>query len=907
MKNFSRILLLFILAVSASFIGWNNFQTESNSANVTDYYYYQGARYYLVHKPDMIYIKLKSPMAENDFNNNFSSIGKCDPTIQKFVNNEKEQFIKLNYTVNNSALNNIITQLRNNPLVEYSSPVFGLREGMGNVNTLQGCENNISAQFKPQYSRQQIEDYLTSRGMKIIKQLDVTGGPTFQIEIPATDNTNSMDYSNEVWSSGMVNYSGPGFCYTNLMQYTPNDPNFPTQWSAINTGTNIPVTGTGTADCDMGLDSAWNQTLGIAQCRVQIVDSGIDTTHPDLSANVVHGYNFNYYSNTYGGYDDYGHGASTSGIVAAVGNNGIGISGVAPGSKVYSAKIFNSGGSTTTTAIQNALIGARTFGNAWISSNSWGGGSPDPTSNNAITDGVNLGRNGKGIVWVFATGNGNSVLSWPSTLPEVISVGGVSPCNQRKSPSSCDLENWWGANYGTGLDIVAPCVKIWATVQGGGYTNSFNGTSSATPNTSGVCALMLSKDSTQRWDTVRARINRTAKKYGSYSYTSAGPLSNLGNTWNNEMGYGIVDANLALLSVGPPAANDVAAGPFLSFPSSFTVNTAYNIRSRISNIGTSAQTNVPVKFFVNGTVTGSTVTIANLPSGGNDSATWSWTPTVVGSYTLKIASALAVDNNRANDTVSATINVLPAGIVNQGTTICRNGLNILIPALGSAPRDSIVVNIPNSYNVIDVNVRIDTVVHTYDGDLSFALTHLAGNVTIINQVGAGGDNFINTILNDSATTPIGSGVAPFTGSFQPSSPLSAFNGLAVNGSWVLAIDDLASGDSGVLKAWCLVLRYQTIVGGIQTIEIPNYFSLAQNYPNPFNPTTSIKFSVPTPEMVTLKIFDVLGREVAVLVNEMKQPGFHTVDFDASSLASGIYFYRIDAGQFTSVKRMVLVK
>nr|HMT10926.1 T9SS type A sorting domain-containing protein [Ignavibacteria bacterium] len=236
-----------------------------------------------------------------------------------------------------------------------------------------------------------------------------------------------------------------------------------------------------------------------------------------------------------------------------------------------------------------------------------------------------------------------------------------------------------------------------------------------------------------------------------------------------------------------------------------------------------------------------------------------------------------------------------------------NGLNILIPSLGSAPRDSIVVNIPNSYNVIDVNVRIDTVVHTYDGDLSFALTHLAGNVNIINQVGAGGDNFINTVLNDSATTPRGSRGAPFTGSYQPSSPLSAFNGLAVNGSWKLAIDDLASGDSGVLKAWCLVLRYQTIVGGIQSIEIPNYFSLAQNYPNPFNPTTSIKFSVPTPEMVTLKVYDVLGKEVAVLVNEMKQPGFHTVDFDASRLASGIYFYRIDAGQFSSVKRMALIK
>jgi len=894
------------LAISTSFIGWNNFQTESSSANVTDYYYYQGARYYLVHKPDMIYIKLKNTMSEADFNNAFGTIGTCDSKIQKFANNEREQFIKLNYTVNNAALNNIVNQLRSNPLVEYSSPVFGLRDGMGNANTLQGCEKNVSAQFKPQYSRQQIEEYLNSRGMRIIQQLDLTGGLTFQIEIPATDNTNSMDYSNELWASGMVNYSGPGFCYTNLLQFIPNDPNFPTQWSAINTGTNIPVTGNGIADCDMGLDSAWNQTIGIPQCKVQIVDSGIDTTHPDLSANVVHGFNFNYYSNTYGGYDDYGHGASTSGIVAAVGNNSIGISGVAPGARVYSAKIFNSAGSTTTTAIQNALIGARTYGNCWISSNSWGGGSPDPTSNNAITDGVNLGRNGKGIIWVFATGNGNSALSWPSTLPEVISVGGVSPCNQRKSPSSCDLENWWGANYGTGLDIVAPCVKIWATVQGGGYTNSFNGTSSATPNTSGVCALLLSKDSTQSWDTVRARINRTAKKYGSYSYTSAGPLTQLGNTWNNEMGYGIVDANLALLAVGPPPANDVTVGPFLSFPSQFVINTAYNIRAKVTNIGTNAQTNVPMKYFVNGTQFGSTINIASLPAGGNDSVTFSWTPTVAGSYTLKICHGLAVDNNRSNDTVTAVVTVLPASTTNVQTTICRNNVNLVIPD-NATVTDNMVVNIANSFNVVDVNVRIDTVIHTWDSDLSFSLIKGATNVAIVTNVGSSGDNFIGTVLNDSAATPIASGTAPFTGNFRPSNPLSAFNGSAVNGTWTLSINDNATGDTGLLKAWCLQLTYQTVTGGIQTVEIPNYYSLAQNYPNPFNPSTQIKYSVPKAVNVSIKVFDVLGKEVATLVNETKQPGFYTVDFNASGFASGIYFYRIDAGEFSAIKKMVLIK
>ncbi|NOS86766.1 MAG: T9SS type A sorting domain-containing protein [Ignavibacteria bacterium] len=302
-----------------------------------------------------------------------------------------------------------------------------------------------------------------------------------------------------------------------------------------------------------------------------------------------------------------------------------------------------------------------------------------------------------------------------------------------------------------------------------------------------------------------------------------------------------------------------------------------------------------------------TNTITNLPAGGVDSSSFTWTPTVVGSYTLKIFSGAATDENRANDTITTVVSVQPAGLINAQTQICRNGLNILIPSQGSAPRDSIVVNIANAFNVVDVNVRIDTVTHTWDSDLTFNLRRGAVNVNFISAVGGSGDNFIGTVLNDSATTPIASGTAPFTGTFQPSSPLSAFNGNPVNGSWVLGIDDGAAGDSGVLKAWCIQVTYQVLVGGIQTIEIPNYYSLAQNYPNPFNPTTSIKYSVPKTVNVSLKIYDLLGKEVATLVNETKQPGFHTADFNASNLASGIYFYRIDAGEFTSVKKMMLVK
>ncbi len=84
-------------------------------------------------------------------------------------------------------------------------------------------------------------------------------------------------------------------------------------------------------------------------------------------------------------------------------------------------------------------------------------------------------------------------------------------------------------------------------------------------------------------------------------------------------------------------------------------------------------------------------------------------------------------------------------------------------------------------------------------------------------------------------------------------------------------------------------------------------SLSQNYPNPFNPTTTIRYELSANSVVSLKVYDVLGREVKTLVNEFKPAGTYAVEFDASGLASGVYFYRIKAGVFTSMKKMLLVK
>jgi hypothetical protein len=89
--------------------------------------------------------------------------------------------------------------------------------------------------------------------------------------------------------------------------------------------------------------------------------------------------------------------------------------------------------------------------------------------------------------------------------------------------------------------------------------------------------------------------------------------------------------------------------------------------------------------------------------------------------------------------------------------------------------------------------------------------------------------------------------------------------------------------------------------------LPHSFILNQNYPNPFNPTTTIRFEIPQRSYVRLTVYDILGREVNLLVNKVEEAGYRSISFDASNLPSGIYFYRLQAGTFTDVKKMLMIK
>ena len=104
----------------------------------------------------------------------------------------------------------------------------------------------------------------------------------------------------------------------------------------------------------------------------------------------------------------------------------------------------------------------------------------------------------------------------------------------------------------------------------------------------------------------------------------------------------------------------------------------------------------------------------------------------------------------------------------------------------------------------------------------------------------------------------------------------------------------------------------TTTGGITYInkissEIPNSYSLSQNYPNPFNPTTVISFRLAVNSFTSIKIYDILGREITTLVNEMLSPGTYEVEWNAGNYSSGVYYYKLSAGEYKETRKMILIK
>ncbi len=363
------------------------------------------------------------------------------------------------------------------------------------------------------------------------------------------------------------------YAYTTAV---PNDTYYSNNWGHNNTaqlpaysGGSHSGAGVGTIGFDSDAQLAWDQSQGYgsASIVIAVIDTGADTSHPDLR--LVAGYDFgDNDSNPMDNSADPGHGTSCSGVAAGKANNGLGVTGIAGGCSVMPLKIANSSGSLLFTAIENALTYAGDH-NVDVASMSFGAEGGMGEGSSPSTDAALEYAYSHGVALFAATANSNtSTIAYPSNHNKVISVGAASPTGQRKSTTSSDGEYWWGSNYGNAImddkgsvDIMGPTILPATDLMGtAGYNTSasptgdyymwFNGTSCATPYVAGCAALILSKDPTLTPSQLRTVITSTAT-----DMTYDG-----GTGWDRYTGYGLINVNsaLSLLADYPQPRNLVA-------------------------------------------------------------------------------------------------------------------------------------------------------------------------------------------------------------------------------------------------------------------------------------------------------------------------------------------------------------
>ena len=305
-----------------------------------------------------------------------------------------------------------------------------------------------------------------------------------------------------------------------------NDPDFSQLWGLSNSAN---------PNIDINACDAWSISEG-AGIKVAVLDSGIELTHIDLQANILPvSYDAETNSSPSRIYSD--HGTHCAGIIAAVKNNNLQVVGIAPQCKLMSVST-NLPNSTENSRMRRANgINWAWQNGADVINNSWSSSVRYDVIDDAIENALSFGRNGKGTVIVFATGNNAaSTVNYPADCnPDILAVGAISSNGARASFS----------NYGTALDIVAPGQNILSTVLSNTTANN-SGTSMACPYVAGVAALVLSVKPELSGQQVRDIIESTAQKVGSYTYQSTSGRPN--GSWHNQMGYGLVDAYEAVIA-----------------------------------------------------------------------------------------------------------------------------------------------------------------------------------------------------------------------------------------------------------------------------------------------------------------------------------------------------------------------
>ena len=240
----------------------------------------------------------------------------------------------------------------------------------------------------------------------------------------------------------------------------------------------------------------------------------------------------------------------------------------------------------------------------------------------------------------------------------------------------------------------------------------------------------------------------------------------------------------------------------------------------------------------------------------------------------------------------------------------RPSIDLPIPDPGEVS-DTLEVEIfprkPAATVISGLTVLIDSLTHPNLSDLILLLAHGGVTDTLVAEGEMSGSHIGRCSFSDGSSTPVGDGEAPYADAYRPHNPLSAFHGMDPLGAWKLSVLDLVSGNAGTLHSWGVRISAESVTGADDGVmEVPERFILYQNYPNPFNPSTTIRYALPRAGHVRLAVFNVLGQESRILVNGTEAAGDHSVQLDAAGLPTGVYFYQLQSGGYSSTRKLLVV-
>lgn len=520
-----------------------NAQSGSNR-----FYYYQGARVPLAVNPNLIAVHFRASISRAVQKSIADATGETD-NFDASVESPVGGLVFITLRSGRDPLA-AAARFRANASVEFATAVYDF----GSVQLAETEE--FLVQFPQQLSPADIARINQTNNVSLVSPLP-NSDRVFILKPNPGNGRSARELANLYVETQVAEFAEPNFVLreTHPLQSStaasetalvaPSDTNFGLQWSLKNTqqfqGSQ--------PGADINALRAWDVTHG-SDIRIAVIDEGVFAAHPELSGQVLPGYNaLNGSNNTTPRAGDH-HGTGVAGVIAAQTDNRAGIAGVCWLCQILPVQVAETdvqGNWVTTTGTLASGIDWAWQNRADVLNNSWTMNAPSDSVQLALRNARLLGRDRKGSTIVFASGNENSgAVSFPGSLNSyVIAVGASNWCDQRKTPANTPCNNGinsgvWGSNYGTALDLVAPGEAIYTTCNGGQCTSGaytyLSGTSLSAPLVAGTAGLLYSLDRNLTPEQVQAALQNGAKDLGQQGY-------------DNETGYGRLDAYRALASL----------------------------------------------------------------------------------------------------------------------------------------------------------------------------------------------------------------------------------------------------------------------------------------------------------------------------------------------------------------------